>query len=156
MFAYVYLDPANPPKAVMMQFNDGAWDHRMNWGDENAIAFGAKNTPAKRLGGALPKLGEWVRLEVNMSDVGLKAGSVLKGWAFTQFGGTVYWDKAGVVTRSIPIPTEFNSQLAWEYSELPTPRKSLPGPIQAALKIESAQRIPAIDQHGHASDLRAD
>jgi len=140
LFAYVYLDPANPPKAVMMQFNDGAWDHRMNWGDENAIAFGAKNTPAKRLGGALPKLGEWVRLEVNMSDVGLKAGSVLKGWSFTQFGGTVYWDKAGVVTRSIPIPTEFNSQLAWEYSELPTPRKSLPGPIQAALKIESAQR----------------
>ena len=142
LFAYVYLDPANPPKAVMMQFNDGAWEHRMNWGDEDAIAFGAKNTPAKRLGGALPKTGEWVRLEVNIADMGLKAGSSLNGWAFTQSGGTVYWDKAGVVTRSTPVPTEFTSQLAWEASELPTPKTTLPAPIQAALKIEAAKRNP--------------
>ena len=140
LFAYVYLDPANPPKAVMMQFNDGAWEHRMNWGDEDAIAFGAKNTPAKRLGGALPKLGEWVRLEVNIADVGLKAGSILNGWAFTQFGGTVYWDKAGVTTRTTPVPTEFTSQLAWEESELPTPRKELPADIQNLIKLDRAKR----------------
>ena len=142
LFAHVYLDPANPPKAIMMQFNDGAWEHRMNWGDEDAIGFGVKNSVAKRLGGPLPKLGEWVRLEVNIADVGLKAGSSLNGWAFTQFGGTVYWDKAGVITRTTPVQTEFTSQLAWEESELPTPRKELPADIQNLIKIERTKRNP--------------
>lgn len=142
LFAYVYLDPANPPKSIMLQFNDGQWEHRMNWGDQNAIGFGALNTPAKRQAGPLPKAGEWVRLEVNAQDVGLKAGSMLNGWAFTQFGGTCYWDRAGIVTRATPLPTEFTSQIAWEQSELPTPRKELPGPIQELIKLEPAKRNP--------------
>ena len=140
LFAYVYLDPANPPQSIMLQFNDGSWDHRINWGDEDAIGFGAKNTTAKRLGGALPKTGEWVRLEVRAADVGLLPGVNLNGWAFTQFGGTCYWDRAGIVTLVNSPPTEFDSQIAWERSELPTPNKSLPAPIQAALKVESLQR----------------
>jgi hypothetical protein len=142
LFAHVYLDPANPPKSVMLQFNDGAWEHRANWGDPNAIPFGAINTPAKRQSGELPKAGQWVRLEVTAQDVGLKAGSTLNGWAFTQFGGTVYWDHAGVLTRSTPVQTEFNSQIAWEQSELPTPKKELPGPIQEAIKVERSKRNP--------------
>ena len=141
LFAYVYLDPANPPKSIMLQFNDGSWDHRTNWGDEDAIGFGAKNTPAKRLAGPLPKTGEWVRLEVHASDVGLPAGATLNGWAFTQFGGTCHWDQAGMVTRSTPVLTEFSSQIAWEQSELPTPKTTLPGPIQEALKIDAAKRM---------------
>ncbi|MFM7868528.1 MAG: hypothetical protein ACKPHU_30290, partial [Planctomycetaceae bacterium] len=28
LFAWVWLDPKNPPKTVMLQFNDGAWEHR--------------------------------------------------------------------------------------------------------------------------------
>ena len=142
LFAYVYLDPANPPRSIMLQFNDGSWDHRTNWGDEDAIGFGAKNTPAKRIAGPLPKTGEWVRLEVNAADVGLPAGANLNGWAFTQFGGTCYWDKAGIVSRTSPSPTEFSSQLAWEQSEIPTPRTTLPAPVQEILKLEAAKRSP--------------
>jgi hypothetical protein len=142
LFAYVYLDPANLPKSIMLQFNDGQWEHRSNWGDQNAIPFGALNTPAKRHAGDLPKAGEWVRLEVNAQDVGLKPGSTLNGWAFTQFGGTCYWDRAGIVTASTPVQTEFDSQVAWEQSELPTPRKELPANIQEAIKVERAKRNP--------------
>ncbi|HEY4262063.1 MAG TPA: DUF1549 and DUF1553 domain-containing protein, partial [Schlesneria sp.] len=150
LFAYVYLDPANLPKSIMLQFNDGNWEHRMNWGDDNAIPFGALNTVAKRPGGPLPKAGEWVRLEVNAQDVGLKAGSTLNGWAFTQFGGTCYWDRAGVISYANPAPTEFTSQIAWEQSELPTPRKELPGPIQEAIKLERSKRSP--DQQKQLKD----
>lgn len=150
LFAYVYLDPANLPKSIMLQFNDGTWEHRMNWGDDNAIPFGAFNTAAKRPGGPLPKAGEWVRLEVNAQDVGLKAGSTLNGWAFTQFGGTCHWDRAGVVSYANPVPTEFTSQIAWEQSELPTPRKELPGPIQEAIKLERSKRTP--DQQKQLKD----
>ena len=32
-FAYAFLDPKNPPKQVMLQFNDGNWDHRAYWGN---------------------------------------------------------------------------------------------------------------------------
>jgi len=140
LFAYVYLEPANPPKSIMLQFNDGSWEHRMNWGDEDAIGFGMKNTPAKRIAGALPKPGEWVRLEVKAADVGLMPGAKVNGWAFTQFDGTCYWDMAGVTTRHSPTQQDFDSQVEWEQSELPTPSKSLPGNIKDTLKIERAKR----------------
>ena len=140
LFAYVFLDPANPPKSIMLQFNDGSWDHRSNWGDEDAIGFGVKNTPSKRIAGALPKMGEWVRLEVRAADVGLPSGAMLNGWAFTQSGGTCHWDRAGVVTYATPAPTEFSSQIAWEQSERPTAKTTYPVPIQDALKLEPAKR----------------
>ena len=39
LFAYVYLDPANPPSEVMLQWNDGSWEHRAYWG-ANLIGVG--------------------------------------------------------------------------------------------------------------------
>jgi len=50
----------------------------------------------------LPKAGEWVRLEIDASAVGLKAGDVVQGFAYTQHGGTVHWDKAGVSGMDTP------------------------------------------------------
>ena len=99
LFAYVWLDPENPPKTIMLQWNDGNWDHRAFWG-EDKITYGeiGSDTPAHKPMGGFPKLGEWVRLEVDPTVVGLKVGSVLNGMAFTQFGGTAYWDIAGVAT----------------------------------------------------------
>ena len=99
LFAYVWLDPENPPKTIMLQWNDGNWDHRAFWG-EDKITYGeiGNDTPAHKPMGELPKLGEWVRLEVDPEIVGLKTGSVLNGIAFTQFGGKAYWDIAGITT----------------------------------------------------------
>ena len=99
LFAYVWLDPAAPPETLMLQWNDGNWEHRAFWG-EDKINFGGigKDTPAHKPMGALPATGEWVRLEVMPVDVGLEPGSVLNGMAFVQHGGTVYWDVAGIAT----------------------------------------------------------
>lgn len=99
LFAYVWLDPENPPKTIMLQWNDGNWDHRAFWG-EDKITYGeiGNDTPAHKPMGELPKLGEWIRLEVDPVIVGLKSGSVLNGMAFTQFGGKAYWDIAGITT----------------------------------------------------------
>ena len=99
LFAYVWLDPAAPPETLMLQWNDGNWEHRAFWG-EDKINFGGigKDTPAHKPMGALPATGEWVRLEVTPSDVGLEPGSVLNGMAFVQHGGTAYWDVAGIAT----------------------------------------------------------
>ncbi len=99
LFAYIWLDPESPPETVMLQWNDGTWDHRAFWG-EDKINFGeiGSDTPAHKPMGPLPAVGEWVRLEVDPADVGLEPESVLNGIAFVQFGGTAYWDIAGVAT----------------------------------------------------------
>ena len=99
LFAYLWIDPESPPETVMLQWNDGDWNHRAFWG-EDKIDFGGigNDTPAHKPMGLLPAVGEWVRLEVDPADVGLEPGSVLNGMAFAQLGGTAYWDVAGIAT----------------------------------------------------------
>jgi hypothetical protein len=77
----------------MLQWNDGSWDHRAYWGANN-IGWGTNGTNSRRFMGALPPAGQWVRLEVPASLVGLE-GRVLNGMAFTLYGGRATWDHAG-------------------------------------------------------------
>ncbi|MDB5390980.1 MAG: hypothetical protein JWM11_6626 [Planctomycetaceae bacterium] len=139
LFAYVYLDPKNPPKEVMLQFNDGAWEHRAYWG-ENAIPWGAENSPARVAMGPLPKIGEWVRLEVEAAKVGLNPGAVLNGWAFTQHGGTCYWDKSGSVTRTPQAGLSFDSLAQWAAYEKAQSKSTLPPPVLEVAKLEADKR----------------
>ena len=86
LFAYVYLDPANPPKQVMLQWNNGDWEHRAYWG-ENLIGWGVDGTQSRRRMGPLPALGQWVRLEVPASQVGLEgSGSNWRGYSHPSYG----------------------------------------------------------------------
>jgi len=93
LYAYVYLDPANPPSEVMLAWNNGTWEHRAYWGANN-ISYGVNGTASRRHMGTLPVAGQWVRLEVPASQVGLE-GSTLKGMDFSAYGGRVTWDRAG-------------------------------------------------------------
>lgn len=140
LFAYCYLDPKNPPKGVMLQFNDGTWEHRAYWGEKNIIPWGAENTVARVEAGPLPKTGEWVRLEIETEKVGLKPGAVLNGWAFTQHAGTVHWDKAGSVTKTPQAGQSFDSLVVWEAYEKSQTKSTLPQPVQDVLKIEVDKR----------------
>lgn len=141
LFAYVYLDPQKPPEGVMLQFNDGSWEHRAFWG-EDKINFGGSDptTPNHLKMGPLPELGKWVRLEVDAAKVGLASGAVLNGWAFTQFGGTVYWDKAGSVTKTPQNGQTFESLAEWDAYERAQPQSKLPQPVQAAVKTDPDKR----------------
>ncbi|HEY0375615.1 MAG TPA: hypothetical protein VGC87_01505 [Pyrinomonadaceae bacterium] len=96
LYAYAFLDPVNPPREVMLQWNDGGWEHRAYWG-ENLIAWGIDNSASRRSMGALPPAGQWVRLEVPAALVGLE-GRELNGMAFTLWGGRVTWERAGKIT----------------------------------------------------------
>ena len=93
LFGYVYLDPANPPSEVMLQWNDGSWEHRAYWG-ANLIGWGTDGTVSRQYMGALPAAGQWVRLAVPAAQVGLE-GSTLNGMAYTLYGGRATWDHAG-------------------------------------------------------------
>ncbi|MGE0145277.1 MAG: DUF1549 and DUF1553 domain-containing protein [Planctomycetota bacterium] len=111
LFAHVYLDPKDPPRAIQLQFHDGSWDHRVRWGDE-AHGPGRPNGGDFRAGD-LPPTGEWVRLEVDLADVGLAVGREIDGFAFTQVGGTVYWDAAGVNGFALRDEPRARSFAAW-------------------------------------------
>jgi len=93
LLAYVYLDPVNPPSEVMLQWNDGSWEHRAYWG-ASLNTYGVEGTVSRRAMGPLPHAGQWVRLEVPANLVGLE-GSVLKGMSFTLYGGQATWDHIG-------------------------------------------------------------
>lgn len=141
LFCFVYLDPQNPPQQIMLQFNDGSWEHRAAWGD-NVIPWGTPGTPSRKLMGPLPQAGQWVRLEVPAADVGLGPGALINGWAFTQHGGTVYWDQAGIVTRTPQVGVAFESLAAWEAAQRTLGGRSLPEPVRAALNVPPAERSP--------------
>jgi len=117
LFAYVYLDPRDPPKAIMLQYHTEDWRARANWGDEDAIPFGAKGTTEKVQIGALPETGKWVRLEVEAAQLGLTPGTKISGMAFTQVDGKAYWDKAGMLFTDDPARNPALSFVAWEKSE---------------------------------------
>ena len=140
LFAWVRIDPTNPPREIMLQFHSGNWDHRAFWG-EDRIAWGRVKTPSRLRRGDLPQAGEWIRLEVLASAVGLKPGDVVRGWAFTQFGGTVQWDTAGIVTSAQQGPRLFASLAAWT-DHIATSGKGLPQQVLGAAKTPDGKRTP--------------
>ena len=136
-FAYAFLDPKNPPKQVMLQFNDGTWEHRAYWG-ESLIPYGRENTVSKVKMGPLPELGKWVRLSVTAKKIGLKPKAKVNGMAFTQWDGTIYWDKVGVLYKIDPRQDPELSLNKW--IALAKNDKSLPGNIQNLAKKAEKDR----------------
>ncbi|MBT4692385.1 MAG: DUF1553 domain-containing protein [Planctomycetaceae bacterium] len=142
LFAYVYLDPDNPPETVQLQFNDSTWEHRAYWGADKAHGAGRNNASNKQLG-PLPEVGKWVRLEVPAATVGLKPGAKLNGWAFTQFGGTVHWDQAGAMGALQLSPEQKESYAIWEHFLKTVSTATLPDPIKKLVAVEADQRNEA-------------
>jgi hypothetical protein len=94
LFAWVYIDSANPPSEIMLAWNDGSsWEHRAYWG-ANTITDGTSGTAGRYHAGPLPATGTWVKLTVPASAVGLE-GSAVSGMSFSLFNGGVTWDAIG-------------------------------------------------------------
>jgi hypothetical protein len=82
----------------MLQWNDGSsWEHRAYWGANN-LTYGTDGTASRHNVGGLPAAGQWVKLSVPASAVGLD-GKTLTGMGFTLYGGRATWDKAGSTTQ---------------------------------------------------------
>jgi mono/diheme cytochrome c family protein len=140
LFAYVFLDPLNPPKEIMLQWNTGEWSHRAYWG-ENLISFGADNSPQRLPMGPLPATGEWVRLEVPAEKVGIKPGTIINGWAFTQHGGDVHWDRAGLRTWTPQEGQSYSHLAGWVRAQKALGDKApIPAEIREILKTDRSKR----------------
>lgn len=133
LFAHVYLDTINPPKQIMLQFHSGNWNHRVYWG-ESKITWGKEGTASRRRMGKLPETGKWVRLEVDVEQVGFKPGANINGWAYTHFDGKAYWDKSGAVVTSNPSTDPALSWVAWKAQSENARKKDLPDAIWRRLR----------------------
>jgi serine/threonine protein kinase len=108
LFVHVYIDPKTPPREIMLQFNDGTWDHRAFWG-ENIIPWG--NAASRVSMGPLPTPGRWVRLDIEAKKIGLNPGAVINGLSLAQHDGTVYWERVGIVTHNKPLASPMQAKL---------------------------------------------
>ena len=100
LFAWVLLDPCNPPDMVDLTFKaDDAtqWEHKAFWG-EDRMPWGTLGTASRYPMGPLPELGKWVRLEVPAALLGLE-GSTISGAAFVLNDGQAWFDRSGRVAR---------------------------------------------------------
>jgi len=132
-FVHVYLDPADPPEEVMIQFHSDQWKHRALWG-EDIIEFGAKGTTERFVAGKLPAPGAWAKLEVDGASMGLAPGTKLAGFAFTVHGGTAYFDKMGVTGRVDPASDPLLSLAAWRAAQAGKDTTGVSGDLNGWLK----------------------
>jgi hypothetical protein len=88
-FVHCFLDPENPPEAIMLQFYVNGWNHRAVWGDHEKIGWGKEGTHQRVVMGKLPQTGKWVQLQFPASRIGLSPKTKVTGFALTQFSGTV-------------------------------------------------------------------
>ena len=134
VYVHVYIDPANVPKTLMIQYHTSGWLHRAVWGDYDAIQWGKAGTTERVHMGKLPDVGKWVRLEVDAAKIGLGVGTKVTGFAFTQFDGTVFWDKGGIVGSSDPAADPNRSLLAWWKQQTGKDTPGVPPELNTVLK----------------------
>jgi hypothetical protein len=115
LFAHIWLDPANPPTAVMLEFHTGSWNHRAVWGDWSRLQVVDVAADSAKLfrAGNLPRAGRWERLAIAASKLGIPAGSKISGISFLQSGGHVRWDGLGVAVSVDPQTDPGLSLAAW-------------------------------------------
>jgi hypothetical protein len=127
LFTYVYIDPANIPSEIMVQWNDGTSWYNAYWGADYLNWVGTRY----RIGN-VPAGGQWVRLEVAASLLGLE-GKIVTGMAFDMWDGRATWDKSGksstrtdeiYVEDSLPTgAVQYGSSEGWNWvSANPAPR----------------------------------
>jgi len=145
LFAHVYLDTLNPPKQIMLQFNDGTWEHRAYWGG-NKINWGKDKSTSRRRLGDLPETGKWVRLEVDATQVGLKPGAKINGWAYTHFDGKAYWDKSGAAVTTDPVKDPALSWKTWKAQPENVRKKDLPDEVWRRLRGKTPDKWTESEQ----------
>ncbi|HRH95084.1 MAG TPA: PSD1 and planctomycete cytochrome C domain-containing protein [Prosthecobacter sp.] len=140
-----FIDEKNPPKAVMLQFHTAGWNNRAVWGEEGAIPFGKVRTPERVMMGKLPEAGKWVKLEVPVEKIGLKPGMNVTGYAFTQFGGTVYWDRLAMSSRVDPAKDPQWSWSKWIEKNQGKRVAELPNDLQTLVRGKKPAEWPKKD-----------
>src|SRR5262249_16741345 len=69
-------------------------------------------------------------------------GAIINGWAFTQHGGTTYWDQAGLVTQTPQAGGRYDTLSAWVRGQRALGGAGLPAEIPATVQLPRDPRTP--------------
>ncbi len=119
LFAYVYIDPSSPPSEIMFSFASDNWEHRAYWGS-NTIQYGVNGTASRRPMSAIPTAGQWVRLEIPASQLGLE-GQTVVGFGLSVQGGRMNLDYVGKYDPSVATTTTPSSSTSTSSSTTASP-----------------------------------
>jgi hypothetical protein len=164
IFAWVYLDPDNPPQTLMLQWHTGgtgtagSWEHRAYWG-ANLINLGSDGTPSRlQIDDEIPTPGRWIRLAVDAARVGLSAQTPVDGMAFTLFGGRAAYGATGTpnsdgvdeawFSGALPADAVVGGDYPWEFlseNELWAPFEPLFGATSALPSVDALETDAALD-----------
>lgn len=126
LFAWVFLDPLNPPRALALVWTTSAGIKQAVWGDTGAEIPAPTGNGAVRVdAGGLPPQGRWVRLEIARDLLGIAATVTpvnVTGLGFFLLDGAAAWDRSGVAD-----PAQPNPETVWLDDDLPTDAQELPG-----------------------------
>ncbi len=111
--ASVWIDPAAPPKAIMIQLHTDGWEHRAVWGEGGVIPWGTVGQASQTVIGPLPEAGKWIRVAFKPESIGVPAGTKIGGFALTQFDGHVRWDKVAATSTDDPATDPARSFAVW-------------------------------------------
>ncbi len=146
-FVHCFLDPENPPEAIMLQFYVNGWNHRAVWGDHEKIGWGKAKTHERVVMGKLPETGKWIELKFPASQIGLSPKTKVTGFALTQFSGTVNWDHFGI---SVTIDKPNDPNYSWSvWKKLPENQRKqdLSQVLQRRLKGKDPQKWNSRDEN---------
>ncbi len=154
LYCWICLDPENPPRTLMLQWQSGGWEHRAYWGD-NLIGWGEDGSASRRRMGDLPAAGAWLRLQVSAASVGLD-GASLNGMAFTLYDGRAAYAATGATDAagrdqlwfadSLPQGAQTAGDEAWD----PITENDLWAPFESPYGVQPATPAMVPTGGGHA------
>ncbi|MBX3452424.1 MAG: DUF1553 domain-containing protein [Planctomycetaceae bacterium] len=144
---WVRLDPAGPPRAIMLDFATTSGARRAIWGDAQAVGSGEVGTPGRFRVGDLPTPGEWTRLTVAASDLNWPKGGEATQLDLVEVDGTVWWDQLVFEGKQAPQDDPYASMDAWWASRKGKNTPAAPKVAQTFLNIGPSPDLPA-EQRG--------
>jgi YD repeat-containing protein len=93
LYAHVYLDADNPPERILFQLMADESSFLVYWDSERINNEIVRETNRLKIG-PLPSPGQWVKLQVSASEIGL-AGKTINGMSFTLYDGKATFDSVG-------------------------------------------------------------
>ena len=95
LVTYALINPCDPPRQILLAWNDGVSEYRASWGDDLI-----ENTVAHKRISSMPPGGQWARLEVLAASIGA-AGKTMTGLSVKTYDGEAWFDRVGTAACAL-------------------------------------------------------
>lgn len=108
---YALVNPCDPPREILVTWSDGTNPYRVAWGESRISA-----TLSQLYAGSVPRDGQWTRLDVLASALGITSTRTFTGLTIQIDGGEAWFDAPGVSacsTTKAAMPEYASTETIW-------------------------------------------